>query len=67
MGSGFRAPLGVAVIGGVITCTVLTLLVIPTFYEIFDRARTRLSRTVGLAAPHTAEFPVVAVPGAEGA
>ena len=30
-------------------------------------APARLSRTVGMAAPHTAEFPVVAVPGAEGA
>jgi HAE1 family hydrophobic/amphiphilic exporter-1 len=37
MGSGeggdFRAPLGIAVIGGVITSTLLTLLVIPTVYE----------------------------------
>jgi len=33
-GADFRAPLGRAVIGGVITSTVLTLLVIPTFYEI---------------------------------
>jgi HAE1 family hydrophobic/amphiphilic exporter-1 len=35
-GADFRAPLGRAVIGGVITSTVLTLLVIPTVYEIFD-------------------------------
>ena len=33
-GADFRAPLGRAVIGGVITSTLLTLLVIPTFYEI---------------------------------
>ena len=33
-GAQFRAPLGVAVIGGVITSTFLTLLAIPTFYEI---------------------------------
>jgi HAE1 family hydrophobic/amphiphilic exporter-1 len=33
-GASFRAPLGVAVIGGVITSTVLTLVAIPTFYEI---------------------------------
>jgi HAE1 family hydrophobic/amphiphilic exporter-1 len=33
-GADFRAPLGRAVIGGVITSTILTLLVIPTFYEI---------------------------------
>jgi hydrophobic/amphiphilic exporter-1 (mainly G- bacteria), HAE1 family len=33
-GADFRAPLGIAVIGGVITSTLLTLLVIPTVYEI---------------------------------
>jgi HAE1 family hydrophobic/amphiphilic exporter-1 len=33
-GAQFRQPLGVAVIGGVITSTLLTLLVIPTVYEI---------------------------------
>jgi len=38
-GSQFRAPLGVAVIGGVIASTLLTLLVIPTFYEIMDDTR----------------------------
>ncbi|HEX6966566.1 MAG TPA: efflux RND transporter permease subunit [Gemmatimonadaceae bacterium] len=38
-GADFRAPLGRAVIGGVITSTLLTLLVIPTVYEIFDEWR----------------------------
>jgi len=38
-GADFRAPLGRAVIGGVITSTVLTLLVIPTFYDIITRWR----------------------------
>jgi HAE1 family hydrophobic/amphiphilic exporter-1 len=38
-GADFRAPLGRAVIGGVIASTVLTLLVIPTVYEIFDEWR----------------------------
>ena len=33
-GSQFRSPLGVAIMGGVITSTFLTLLVIPTFYEV---------------------------------
>ncbi len=41
-GGDFRAPLGRAVIGGVITSTVLTLLVIPTVYETMDDARTWL-------------------------
>jgi HAE1 family hydrophobic/amphiphilic exporter-1 len=35
-GADFRAPLGRAVIGGTITSTLLTLIVIPTVYEILD-------------------------------
>jgi HAE1 family hydrophobic/amphiphilic exporter-1 len=61
-GAQFRAPLGVAVIGGVVTSTILTLLVIPTFYEIFDRWRTRLSRMVGLNPPRTGEFRTFEMP-----
>lgn len=38
-GGDFRAPLGIAVIGGVITSTLLTLLVIPTIYEIMADTR----------------------------
>jgi HAE1 family hydrophobic/amphiphilic exporter-1 len=38
-GAQFRAPLGVAVIGGVITSTLLTLVAIPTFYEIMAEAK----------------------------
>ena len=38
-GGDFRAPLGIAVIGGVITSTLLTLLVIPTVYEILADIR----------------------------
>jgi len=41
-GGDFRAPLGRAVIGGVITSTVLTLLVIPTFYDIITNWRDGL-------------------------
>ena len=58
-GASFRAPLGVAVIGGVITSTVLTLLVIPTFYEIFDNMRSWFARRVGLTPPHTGQFRTV--------
>ena len=43
-GADFRAPLGRAVIGGVITSTLLTLLVIPTVYEILDGWRSGLLR-----------------------
>jgi HAE1 family hydrophobic/amphiphilic exporter-1 len=48
MGSGeggdFRAPLGVTVIGGVVTSTLLTLLVIPTVYEVLADSRDWLAR-----------------------
>ena len=46
-GAQFRAPLGVAVIGGVITSTFLTLLVIPTGYEILDEWRSAFMRAMG--------------------
>ena len=46
-GAQFRSPLGVAVIGGVITSTFLTLLVIPTGYEILDEWRHGLMRRLG--------------------
>jgi len=43
----------------VITSTVLTLLVIPTFYEIFDNMRSGLLRRVGMTPPHTGQFRTV--------
>jgi HAE1 family hydrophobic/amphiphilic exporter-1 len=46
-GAAFRAPMGVAVIGGVITSTVLTLVAIPTFYEILDGLRSWFSHRFG--------------------
>ena len=62
-GAAFRAPMGVAIIGGVITSTFLTLLVIPTFYEIMDELRSKLARRVGMTVSRTAEH---AVPSAAG-
>ena len=46
-GADFRAPLGRAIIGGVITSTLLTLLVIPTFYDILSGMRDRTRRLFG--------------------
>jgi HAE1 family hydrophobic/amphiphilic exporter-1 len=46
-GAQFRSPLGIAVIGGVITSTLLTLVAIPTFYEILDDTRSWFSRQLG--------------------
>jgi HAE1 family hydrophobic/amphiphilic exporter-1 len=58
-GADFRAPLGRAVIGGVITSTLLTLIAIPTFYEIFDQWRSWFSRKFGFrVAQRTAEHRV---------
>ncbi|HKO16642.1 MAG TPA: efflux RND transporter permease subunit [Gemmatimonadaceae bacterium] len=60
-GADFRAPLGRAVIGGVITSTVLTLVVIPTVYEILDDWReallSRFRRTLGHGAVGHAPAP----------
>jgi multidrug efflux pump subunit AcrB len=67
-----NAPLGRAVIGGVITSTVLTLLVIPTFYEIIDTIRTRFTRLASRAfggasawTAKTAEHPVTEIVASE--
>ena len=62
-GAQFRAPMGIAVIGGVVTSTLLTLLVIPTIYEVMDEIRSKLAGKVGLSAPRTGEHPVVAPAG----
>ena len=51
-GGDFRAPLGIAVIGGVITSTLLTLLVIPTVYETLADARDWLGARIGVSRPH---------------
>jgi HAE1 family hydrophobic/amphiphilic exporter-1 len=46
-GQDFNAPLGRAVIGGVITSTLLTLLVIPTVYETMDGWRSWVLARLG--------------------
>ncbi len=50
-GADFRAPLGRAVIGGTITSTLLTLLVIPTVYETLYGWRERLTARFRHRAP----------------
>ena len=57
-GGDFRAPLGRAVIGGVITSTMLTLFVIPTVYDILDGWREWLmARFGGKRAVHAEPAP----------
>jgi HAE1 family hydrophobic/amphiphilic exporter-1 len=57
-GGDFRAPLGRAVIGGVVTSTILTLLVIPTVYEVMHGARVSIrARLARLFRPGAAHGP----------
>ena len=56
-GADFRAPLGIAIIGGVITSTFLTLLVIPTVYDILDDWRLKFSAMFKFPErPNTGEY-----------
>jgi HAE1 family hydrophobic/amphiphilic exporter-1 len=49
-GSEFYRPMAVAIIGGTITSTLLTLLVIPSFYDSIEIARDRMFAKFGLRA-----------------
>jgi hypothetical protein len=46
-GSETRAPMSVAVLGGLSVSTVLSLLVVPAFYVVADRMKERLGRLRG--------------------
>ncbi|MDD3926169.1 MAG: efflux RND transporter permease subunit [bacterium] len=45
-GGGLRSPMAIAVIGGLITSTLLTLLVIPVVYTLLDRRKDTISLKV---------------------
>ena len=47
-GSEIRAPMGVAVIGGLITSTLLTLLVVPVFYSGLEGVKKRVAMLFGI-------------------
>jgi len=47
--SSFRAPMAVAVIGGLLTSTGLSLLVVPVLFEVVDEFKLRLKRRFGFA------------------
>jgi HAE1 family hydrophobic/amphiphilic exporter-1 len=47
-GADLRAPLAIAVIGGLISATALTLVVIPVAYDVMEDVRGVLRRTFGL-------------------
>jgi HAE1 family hydrophobic/amphiphilic exporter-1 len=46
-GGEWRAPMAIAVIGGLILSTMLTLLVIPVLYTVFDNVATKMMRALG--------------------
>jgi len=48
-GSEFRAPMAIAVIGGVVSSTLLSLVVVPAFYLAIEGAKARLARLFGRA------------------
>jgi HAE1 family hydrophobic/amphiphilic exporter-1 len=50
-GAEIRTPMAIAVISGLITSTVLTLIVVPSVYAVLDRAKDRL---LGRAEPAAA-------------
>ena len=50
-GSEQRAPMGQAVIGGIITSSLLTLVVVPVVYTLLDDLSNRLRRSRGHHAP----------------
>ena len=55
-GSEFRAPMAIAVIGGVVASTFLSLVVVPAFYLAVENAKARIRRWRGLP-PHSLRAP----------
>src|SRR4030095_15338866 len=53
-GSETRGPMAVAIIGGLVISTALSLLVVPAFFVVADRGETKLS---GVLARHREEEP----------
>ena len=53
-GADLRAPLAVAVIGGLVSATALTLVVVPVAYDLLEDARGRLRNIFGLGPAETA-------------
>jgi hypothetical protein len=60
MGSEFRSPMAIAVIGGVITSTALTLLLVPVVFHFFEEPRLMIEpvlRLFGRATPRPVLVP----------
>jgi multidrug efflux pump len=57
-GSETRAPMSIAVLGGLSVSTVLSLVVVPAFYVVADRMKTRLGARFGKKPDDEAGMPV---------
>ena len=62
-GSDLRAPLAIAVIGGLLSATALTLVVVPVAYDLIEEGRVRFRSVVGLGNTRAAERPAGAPAG----
>ncbi len=60
-GSEFRSPMAIAVIGGVVSSTILSLVVVPAFYLAVENAKGRVRVWRGLP-PHALTPPVIGEP-----
>ncbi|MCI0476578.1 MAG: efflux RND transporter permease subunit, partial [Anaerolineales bacterium] len=56
-GGSFRAPMAIAVIGGLITSTLLTLIVVPTFYYLLELVQDRVRQRAPAPQPASAPAP----------
>jgi multidrug efflux pump len=54
-GAEIRTPMALAVIGGLVVSTVLSLLVVPAFYVVADRAKARIAAARTRRSAHAAE------------
>jgi HAE1 family hydrophobic/amphiphilic exporter-1 len=59
--SGFRAPMAIAVVGGLVTSTLLSLVVVPSVFTLMDDLEGWLGRRLGrllTSGPHEAAAPI---------
>jgi HAE1 family hydrophobic/amphiphilic exporter-1 len=61
-GAETRVPMGVAIIGGLLTSTVLTLAIVPVVYSLVDDLRQRIVRRAGARTPAEAAEEAAASP-----
>jgi HAE1 family hydrophobic/amphiphilic exporter-1 len=54
-GGEVRAPMGIVIIGGLITSTILTLVVVPVLYSLLEGMRVRVSRLFSRTSPAPVE------------